>query len=110
MAAVFRRQLPSQLYLFQRNQLILSGAEPDLLPMLQRLFPADIRIAVHKMIVMLMEMRVREMLAQLTVADRLRFLAKIHASLIQRNRIERRQHAKIRQNRRVVFAVAVAVR
>lgn len=40
---------------------------------------------------------------------RVRGHARIHARLIQRQRIEGREHTDIRQNRRIVFGVAVAV-
>ena len=95
---------------FHSYQLVFTCSEADLLTMGQGFFPADIGVAVQEMVVMVMPLRIRQVIAQLAVPDRIRLQAQICARLIQRHRIEGRQHADIRQDRRIVLTVAVTVR
>ena len=51
-----------------------------------------------------------EVVAELAVADRLRLQRHVDARLVERDGIERGEHADVGQDRRVIFAVTVAVR
>lgn len=62
------------------------------------------------MIVVSDEIRIFEMLRQLAARDRFRRQACIHTGLIQRQRILGYEHADVRQDRHIVFPMAVTVR
>ena len=69
-----------------------------------------IRIAVEEVVMVVLPVRLREIIAELAVPDRLRLKAEIHARLIKRHWIEAGEHTDIRQNRGIIFSMAVAVR
>ena len=54
--------------------------------------------------------RLLQIIGKLAVRHRVRRQAGIHARLIQRKRVKRRKHADIRQNRRIILSMAIAVR
>ena len=96
--------------LLQGNQFVGSGAETDLLGVLERLLPAHVWIAVQEVVVIVVPVRLRKVVAELTVADRRRLQACVNASLVERDRIEGGKHSDVRKNRSVILRVAVAVR
>ena len=99
--------IPFSVYCLQR---IFAASQTDLFRVLQCFLPAYIRIAVHKVIAMIMEVRISKMIAKLRIPDRLRLQSQIHTGLIQGNRIEGGQHTDVRKNRSIIFSVAVTVR
>ena len=96
--------------LFHGDQFIGAAAEADLLGMLERFLPAYVRVAVKEMVVMMVPVRFREVVSELTVADRRGSETSVNAGLIEGNRIKGGEHSDIRKNRSVILRVAVAVR
>ena len=86
-----------------RVQFIAPGSKADLLAMCQGLFPADIRIAVQEIVMMMMPSLFTQIIGQLAVRHRVSFKTCVRTGLIQRYGIEGGKHTDIRQNRCVVL-------
>ena len=104
------RTRPASNSSMNRLQRIRAASKANFLRMLQCFPPAHVRIAVHEMISIIVEVRIRKMISQLGIPNRLCLQTQIHTGLVQCNRIKGRQHADIRKNRRIVFSVTIAVR
>lgn len=96
--------------LFDHMQIVASRAEADLLCVLECFLPTDVGVAVKEVIVVMVPIGFCKVVTQLAVADRSCLLAEIGACLIQCHRIEGCQHADVRQNRGIIFTMAVTVR
>ena len=77
--------------------------------MSEGLLPADVRVAVLEVVVMVLPAGFRQVVRKLAVGEGIRGEAEIRAGLVQRHRVEGGQHAEIRKDRGVVLPVAVAV-
>ena len=95
--------------LFHGDQFIGAAAEANLLGVFECLLPAYVRVAVQEMVVMMVPVRFREVVAELTVADRRGSETRVDTGLIEGNRIKGGKHSDIRKNRSVILRVAVAV-
>ena len=69
-----------------------------------------IRSRIFKMIVMIAEIFAAHPVRELAVRQRITFQAGVHTRLVEGQRIKRCEHADIRQDRRIVLRMAVAVR
>lgn len=103
------QKLPLQ-FLFHKDQFILSCSKTDLLRMSQTRLIFGIWRCIFKMIVVITEMFRRHPIRKLTVRKRSHFQTGIHTGLIQRERIKRCKHSDIREDRRIIFRMTVAVR
>lgn len=90
-------------------QFICTGTQTDFFCLIQRRFPFHIRIGIQEMIVMMMPVRLCQMFSKLAVCDRSRLQAGIRSRLIQCYRVKACKHTDIRQDRRIIFAMTVAV-
>ena len=77
--------------------------------MLQGFLPMYIGIVVHEVVVIVFPVRLCEVVGKLAVRGGSCLLAGIYAGLIKRDGVEGGEHAEIRQDWRIVFAVAIAV-
>ena len=93
-----------------RDELVVPRAESDFLSVRECFFPIHMRIAIEEDVVMLFEFLIREVRTKLAVRNRRRLLTRIGRRLIAGHGVSRDEHADVRQNRRIVFGVAVAVR
>ena len=95
---------------FDRHQFIAARAHADLLAVLERLFPMDVRVVVEEVVVVMMPVRFREIVRELAVRQRRRLEASVSTGLVECDGVKRGEHALVRQDRRIVLATAVAVR
>ena len=93
-----------------RHQFVPARAEADLFPVDEGFFPIHMGIAVQKNVVMVLPVLLCQMIAQLTVRERRRFLTGVDGRLIAGHRIKGGKDPEVRQDGGVVIAVTVAVR
>ena len=93
----------------QRLELVGARPEADLFGLFQRGLPFDIGVAVLEMVVVDVYVLFGKTVAQLAVGDRRGLQARVGTGLIQRDGIKAGEHPNIRQDGRIVFAMAVAV-
>lgn len=91
------------------DQFITARAEADLFGVCKAAFPLRFRRAVDEVIVMIHKIGPPQVVRKLAVRHRLGGQAGIRTGLVERHRVKRGEHADIRQDRGVVFTVAVAV-
>ena len=104
------RRVPRTVLSLHLDDLVFAHAQTDLLGVIQAGFPLGVRRRIGKRITPIRKARLAQVVPELAVRQRRALQARIHACLIQRQRIKGGKHADIRQDRRVVLAVAVAVR
>ena len=68
------------------DQLVSPGSQTDLFPMGEGFFPADIRVAVFEVVVVVLPARLCQVIRELAVGERFRGEAEICAGLVQRYR------------------------
>lgn len=78
--------------------------------MFQGRLPVDVGVAVEEMVVMMVPIGLCQMIRQLAVGHGRRLLTGIDTGLIEGYRVKGSEHADVRQDRRVVFGMTVAVR
>lgn len=88
---------------------VLPGSQSDLLTLVQRSFPLNVGIGIHKMIVMAFPTGFCQIFSQLAVRNGGRLQAGIGTGLIQRHRIKACKHTDIWQNGRIVLPMAITV-
>ncbi len=93
-----------------RHQVIAARADAELFTVNEGFFPGNVRIAVEEVIMVMVPVGLCKVVAELGIPDRLCFEAEVGAGLIESDRIKGREHADIRQDRRVIFTMAVTVR
>lgn len=93
-----------------RHQFVPARAQADLFRVDEGLLPIHMGIAVQKDIVMVLPVWLGQMIAQLAVRERRRFLTGIGRRLITGHRVEGSEDAEIRQDGGVVVPVTVTVR
>ena len=86
-----------------------AGTHADLLGLLEGSFPLDVGVRVLEVVVVAVPARGGKVLAQLAVGQRSGVQAGVGTSLVEGHRVEGGEHADVRQDGRVVLAVAVAV-
>ena len=91
------------------NQFILPCTDANLFGMFQARLPFALRGGVLEVVVMVVEVRAMHVVVELTARHRGSSEASIYARLIQGERVLRYEHTDVREDRRIVFRMAVAV-
>ena len=91
------------------DEIIIPGSQADLFPVGKGFTPADIGIAVLEMIMVMLPAGPGQVIGKLAVGHGIRRKTEIRTGLVQCYRIKGGQHAEVRQDRSVIFPVAVAV-
>ena len=94
----------------QTNQFILPGAEAEFFCMLKRRLPVGIRMRRMEMVVGIVDMMAFMFIKQQALRIGGCCIDGINTSLVECNRVKRSKHTDIRDQRHIVFGMAVAVR
>jgi len=95
--------------LLDYDKFILARAQTDLFGMREAGAPFRFRARISKMIVVVHKSFFGEVFGKLAARQGLGLHTCVHTGLIKGQRVKRGEHANVWQNRRVIFAMAVAV-
>ena len=97
-------------YGYLLDQFIFACTDTDFFGMFEARFPFAFRCGVLEMVVMVVEIRAMHAVIQLASRHRSGRKTSIYASLVECQRVLGDKHTDVREDRRVVFRMAIAIR